>query len=47
MVVWEFLLLEILYKDVDFFVIIWGVGSNSLYFFVFFICLEGFKLLMR
>ncbi|CAG5125605.1 unnamed protein product [Candidula unifasciata] len=46
-VLWELLIAEVPYKDVDSSAIIWGVGSNSLHLPVPTTCPEGFKLLMR
>jgi len=45
-VLWELLIHEIPYKDVDSSAIIWGVGSNSLQLPIPETCPEGLKLLM-
>lgn len=45
-VLWELLVHEVPYKDVDSSAIIWGVGSNSLHLPVPNSCPDGFKLLM-
>jgi len=45
-VLWELLIHEVPYKDVDSSAIIWGVGSNSLQLPVPESCPEGLKLLI-
>ena len=47
MVLWELLIHEVPYKDVDSSAIIWGVGSNSLQLPVPETCPEGLKLLIN
>jgi len=45
-VLWELLIHEVPYKDVDSSAIIWGVGSNSLQLPIPSTCPEGLKLLI-